>query len=68
VSNVEKFKAELICAFAEIGRDLGDTLHCMVSAELEQIRQRAALLESLLASSGCKPITNTGEQPQKETP
>jgi hypothetical protein len=70
VTPVEKFKAELACAFAEIGRELGDTLHCMVSAELEQIRQRAALLESLLASNGCKPITNSGEQPQaqKETP
>jgi hypothetical protein len=61
MSDVEKFKAELACAFAEIGRELGETLHCMVSAELAQIRERATLLESLLSSNGCKPITNSGE-------
>jgi hypothetical protein len=68
VTDIEKFKAELVCAFAEIGRDIGDAMHCMVSAELAQIRQRAEILESLLSSNGCKPITNSGESPQKETP
>lgn len=61
MTDVEKFKAELSCIFAEVGREIGEKLHCLFSAELEIHRQQISLLESLLSSRGCKTITNSGD-------
>jgi hypothetical protein len=63
MTDVEKFKAELTCIFAEVGREIGEKLHCLVSAELEMHRQQIALLESLVSGSGCTTITNPGDNP-----
>jgi hypothetical protein len=63
MTDVEKFKAELSCMFAEVGREVGEKLHCLFSAELEMHRQQIALLESLLSSRGCETITNPGDNP-----
>lgn len=63
MNDIDKFKAELTCMFAEVGREIGQKLHCMVSAELEMHRQQIALLESLISNKGCETITNSGDNP-----
>jgi hypothetical protein len=63
MTDVEKFKAELTCMFSEVGREIGEKLHCLVSAELEMHRQQIALLESMISGKGCTTLTTSGDNP-----